>query len=280
MEMSDAKQLPRAILVTGAAGHLGQHVATYLSKALEERRFERLRLLDMKPIATSNSDVEVIQASLAERDAAFAAAEGMDAVVHFAGINTEGEWQALIPANLAACAHLWDAAAARGVDRILYASSNHAVGFYPSPEKIDHSAMPKPDSRYGITKAFGEELARLYAHKTPLRSFCMRIGSCFPSVTTERQLKTFQSYADLVRLVEVGLTADYRFEVVYGLSDIPDGYWDNANAFRLGYAPKDRPEDFASDPLDPDENSYQGGSIATAPLPPIRPPDRSPDGAR
>ncbi|MEO3388724.1 NAD(P)-dependent oxidoreductase [Mesorhizobium sp. CAU 1741] len=279
--MSDIAALPRAILVTGAAGQLGREVTQYLAGALQGGRIDRLRLLDIAPIGIAGPGIETVQASLAEREVAFASVEGMDAVIHFAGIPTENEWDNLIPANIAASAHLWDAAVAHGVDRILFASSNHAVGMYPVDERIDHTAPPLPDSRYGLTKAFGEELGRLYAHKTPLRSYCMRIGSSFPAVTAVRHLKTYQSFADMVRMVEVGLTADYRFEIVYGLSDIPDGYWDNSNAFRLGYAPADRPEDFVSGALDLFECRWQGGSTATDPLPGITwPPGRSRDSGR
>ena len=278
--MSDSDRLPRAILVTGAAGRLGTQVTNYLSKALSEGRIERLRLLDIQEMAKPHDRAEVMRASLADRGTAFAAVEGMDAVIHFAGISGEDEWEKLLPANIAACAHLWDAAVTHGTDRILFASSNHAVGMYPVSERIDHTAPPFADSRYGVAKAFTEEMARLYAHKTPLRSFCMRIGSSFPAVTATRHLKTFQSFDDLVRLVEVGLTADYRFEIVYGLSDIADGYWDNSNAFLLGYGPKDRPADFVSGTLNPHESPYQGGSMATDPLTGITPPGRSPDGAR
>lgn len=268
--MSDTSSLPRSILVTGAAGRLGSQVARHLGRALREGRIDRLRLLDIQPVEVTEEGIEVVQAQLAERTAAYNAAEGMKAIVHLAGIPIEGEWQDLIPANIAATAHLFDAAVAHGVDRVLLASSNHAVGLYPVTQRIDHNARGLADSRYGLTKLFGEELGRLYAHKTSLRSFCMRIGSCFPTVTAARQLMTYQSPADFVRLVEVGLRADYRFEIVYGISDVADGYWDNDNAFSLGYRPHDTPSDFITGEIDPTEYHYHGGPVAIDPLPGLK----------
>jgi uronate dehydrogenase len=266
--MNDVAKLPRRILVTGAAGSLGAEVAQHLVRALLAGRVERLRLVDLRPVTHAlPPQVECIEASLANRTVAFEVARGMDAIIHLAGIPVEAEWAALIPANIAATAHLFDAAVAQGVDRVLFASSNHAVGMYPVGQRIDHTTAPRADSRYGLTKAFGEELAALYAAKTPVRSFCMRIGSCFADVTQTRQLKTFQSFADFLRLIDVGLTAEYRCEIVYGLSDIAQGYWDNSNARRLGYTPQDQPEAFARAPLEDTAHPFQGGGFATMPLP-------------
>lgn len=279
--MPTTAPLPGSILVTGAAGQLGSQVTNYLCNALRNGEIEKLRLVDIAPIDVTMTKVETMVASLAESDAARAAAKGMDAIIHLAGISTENEWRNLVPSNLAATAHLFDAAVENGVDRILFASSNHAVGLYPVDQRIDHTAPGLPDSRYGLTKLFGEELARLYARKTPVRGFCMRIGSCFPEATAERHMSTYQSFADFIRLVTVGLTADYRFEIVYGMSDIDEGYWDNSNAFRLGYRPADQPESFRADEIDQTRYAFQGGSYATDALPGLTLPlDQSRDSER
>ncbi|NDW33414.1 NAD(P)-dependent oxidoreductase [Salipiger sp. PrR007] len=267
--MNDTPAFPPRILVTGAAGSLGGQVARHLAQALSEGRIAALRLVDIRPVTVDLAGTpERLEMSLQTREAAFRVAEGMDAIIHLAGIPVEDEWEALIPANIAATAHLFDAAMAHGVDRLLFASSNHAIGMYPVMQRLDHATPPLADSRYGVTKAFGEQLAALCSARTPLRSFCMRIGSCFEVVSERRQLSTFQSFADLLRLVDVGLTADYRHEIVYGLSDIPDGYWDNANAFRLGYAPQDHPQDFAPAKLPSRRYAHQGGEFAERPFSP------------
>lgn len=256
---------PRAVLLTGAAGNLGRVAALYLGRLLDDGRIDRVRLADIQPMKPMLG-AEIIQTDISDRQSIFDLVEGMDAVIHLSGVASESGWEVLIPSNLAAVAHLWDAAMAHGVDRVLFASSNHAVGMYPVDQPIDHSAPPRPDSRYGLTKAFGEQLAALYAEKTPVRAFCMRIGSCFAQATARRHLRTFQSHGDFVRLIETGLTADYRFEIVYGLSDNDGAFWDNRNARRLGYAPQDRAEDFMAAPLDQTEYRCQGGNYADDPL--------------
>lgn len=270
--MASSGELPQAILVTGAAGHLGRSVAKHLAQALVDGRIARLRLTDIAPIPDPlerpHPGLERLEAPLSTPEAAEVLTRGMEAVIHLAGIPTETEWSRLIPANLAGPAYLWDACVGNGVDRVLFASSNHAVGLYPVETRIDHTAPPRADSRYGVTKAFGEQLAQLYAAKTPVRGFCMRIGSCFRHASAKRHLKAFQSRADLNRLIDVGLTADYRFEIVYGLSKIEDGYWDNRNAYQLGYAPQDHPRDMMREPVDQTEYRFQGGGFPELPLGP------------
>ncbi|MDR7126365.1 NAD(P)-dependent oxidoreductase [Pseudotabrizicola sp. 4114] len=270
--MAHTPDLPQAILVTGAAGNIGRSVARHLAAALTEGRIARLRLVDIAPIDNplreDHPGLERMELSLSTRAAADQATRDMDAVIHLAGIPSESSWDKLIDANLAGPAYLWDACVAHGVDRVLFASSNHAIGMHPSDSRIDHSAALRPDSRYGATKAFGELVAGLYAAKTPVRAYCMRIGSCFEHVTARRHMKTFQSLADFNRLIDTGLTADYHYEVVYGLSDIPDGYWDNSNAHRLGYAPQDHPSDFLDESLNENDYPFQGGEVAEAPLSP------------
>ncbi|MGY6704631.1 NAD-dependent epimerase/dehydratase family protein [Roseinatronobacter sp.] len=268
--MANSGNMPQTILVTGAAGSLGKSVAQHLGQALSEGRISRLRLADIapmtNPLGEAHPGLERVEISLTSPEAAQQLTEGMAAVIHLAGIPTESDWNRLIPANLAGPAYLWDACVGNGVDRVLFASSNHAIGMYPVGTRIDHTAPPQPDSRYGVTKAFGEQLAALYAAKTPVRGFCMRIGSCFEQASTKRHLKTFQSLADFNRLIDTGLTADYRYEIVYGLSDIPDSYWDNSNARRLGYAPQDHPRDFIRAPLDPTDYPLHGGDLPDMPL--------------
>lgn len=261
------EQHPRAILLTGAAGNLGQELTRHLVAQLRAGQVDRLRLADIRPMAPI-AGVEIVTGSLGDRDLAFSLAEGMDAIIHLAGIAVESTWDALIPANISGSAHLWDAAVAHGVDRILFASSNHAVGMYPTDQRIDHQTPPYPDSRYGLTKAFGEMLGRLYAEKTPVRAYCMRIGSAFAQATARRHLQTFQSHADFIRLVDAGLRADYRFEIVYGVSDNADSFWDNANARRLGYVAQDSAADFMAEVVDETDYRFQGGAFAQAALDP------------
>jgi uronate dehydrogenase len=147
--------------------------------------------------------------------------------------------------NIVGAINLWEGARLAGVERIVFASSNHVVGLYRRTEKLDHHVTPRPDGRYGLSKAFGEDIASLYAYKHGIKAFCMRIGSCFGNPSNRRMLSTWLSYPDFERLVQVGLTADYLFEIVYGQSRNTRAFWDNSNAYRLGYDPQDNAEAFA-----------------------------------
>ena len=139
---------------------------------------------------------------------------------------------------------MFEAAHQAGADRVLFASSNHAIGFHHRTTRIDDKCEPRPDTRYGLSKAFCEDLGRLYAFKHGLKSFHLRIGSCFPEPVDARMLSTWLSYGDFCRLVDVGLQSDYLHEIVYGVSDNPQSFWDNGNATRLGYKPLDTAEDY------------------------------------
>lgn len=250
---------PTSVLITGAAGALGQ--------ALRERlkgRYPLLRLSDRAAMAPAGPGEDVVVADLADAAAIGRLCQGIEAIVHLGGQSVEGRWDQVIAPNLIGAINLYEGARMAGVDRVLFASSNHAIGFYRRTERIDHTAQPRPDSRYGLSKAFGEDLSHTYALKHGIRGFCMRIGSCCPEPVNARMLATWQSFDDFARLVTVGLEADYTYEIVYGVSANTRSWWDNANAHRLGYAPKDNAEIFAGklenlvfdNPLD---DSLQGG---------------------
>ncbi|MBX9907496.1 MAG: NAD(P)-dependent oxidoreductase [Beijerinckiaceae bacterium] len=240
-----------AILITGAAGRIGSLLRRELPGDAELAAFFggpfRLKATDIVDPGPGEHADEVSTGDLA--DAAFVeslfADGGVAAVIHLAGYPREADWDVLLDANIRATINIWEAARRHGVDRVLYASSNHAIGFYPRSRKIDHRVTQRPDSRYGLTKVFGEELGFLYAHKFAIRSFSMRIGMFLPQPTSRRGLSNWLSLPDAVRLVKVGLTADYICETVYGVSNNARSFWDNSSAHRLGYRPQDDSEAFA-----------------------------------
>jgi len=258
------------ILITGAAGRIGSllrrslpgdpEIEAHLGGAFG------LKVVDIIDPGPGAGD-EVYIGNLA--DAAFV--EGMvadgsvRAIVHLAGYPREADWDVLLDANIRSTINVFEAARKAGVDRVLYASSNHAIGFYPRSRKIDADVPQRPDTRYGLTKVFAEEMGFLYAYKFGMRAFGMRIGMFLPEPATHRSLSTWVSHPDMVRLAKVGLVADYTNEIVYGVSDNARSFWDNSAAERLGYRPQDRAEDYAHLFPGPDEASgdpaghFQGG---------------------
>jgi uronate dehydrogenase len=262
------------ILVTGAAGALGRQTRTRLAG-----RYPLIRLTDIVAMEPAGPGEEVVVADLGDAEAVASLCQGIDGIVHFGGQSVEGTWEQVISANLLGLINLYEGARKAKVDRIIFASSNHAIGFHRRSERIDHTAPARPDTRYGLSKAFGEDLGSLYAYKYGIRSLSLRIGSCFPKPTNARMLSTWLSYADLVRLVEAGLTADYLNEIVYGVSRNTRSWWDNSNAYRLGYDPEDNAEDFAAEVEhivsdDPIEEAFQGGSYTSPEF--VGSPDRVP----
>ena len=252
----------KRILLTGAAGKVARSVRPHLSALCEE-----LRLTDIVPVELSGPNQTAVVANLADPAALPALVDHVDAIVHFAGYPREAPWSVLLDANIRTVINLWEAAAAAGVQRILYASSNHAVGYYPRSEEIDARVPTRPDSRYGTTKAFMEAVAQLYADKNGLRAFGMRIGFCGPEPLDRRMLSHWLHPDDLAQLIEVGLTADYHHEIVYGVSANSTTWYDNSRAEALGYHPRHSADIFGAALADkvtdnPVAERYQGGSFA------------------
>ncbi|MBV8493437.1 MAG: NAD(P)-dependent oxidoreductase, partial [Alphaproteobacteria bacterium] len=165
--------------------------------------------------------------------------------------------------------------------RIVMATSNHAVGFYPRSQTIDHKVVPRPDSRYGVSKAFSEALASLYADKHGMGFLCTRIGNFGTKPIDSRRLSIWISPRDYTQLVRIGLEhPDIHFEIVYGVSNNKRSWYDNSNAYRLGYKPQDGSEPYAAEilaseagqPKNPVAERYQGGTFCAeeydAPTPP------------
>ncbi|MEO8629859.1 MAG: NAD(P)-dependent oxidoreductase, partial [Betaproteobacteria bacterium] len=254
----------KKILLTGAAGEVAQHLRRELAGRYH------LRLSDLKPI-TPGPNEEFVQADIADFDQVLRAVDGMDGIIHLGGFSVEGNWEQIHSANIVGCYNVFEAARAKGAKRILFATSNHAAGFYRRDQKIDHTAIPKPDSRYGVSKAFGEALGSLYADKYGLEVFCMRIGNVKDRPMDVRRLSIWFSPRDLAQLVAIGLEhPDIHYEIVYGVSDNARSWWDNSNAERLGYRPQDKSEDYAAEllakhkPTDARAEIYQGGGFVNA----------------
>ncbi|WP_114947531.1 NAD-dependent epimerase/dehydratase family protein [Microvirga calopogonii] len=232
----------KRILITGAAGRLG----TILRGSLAGQ-CELLRLSDIVPMEDARDGEQIVPCDLADAAAVQLLCEGVDAVIHLGGIPYETGWPEMLRTNIAGTINLYEGARHAGVDRVIFASSNHATGMYPNDRTLSGESPPRPDSRYGLTKAFGEDVAALYAYKHGVRSFCLRIGSCLPKPDNRRALSTWLSHDDFVRLVQVGLTADYVHEIVYGVSRNTRSWWDNSAAYRLGYEPRDNAEIYAAE---------------------------------
>ncbi|MDJ0956707.1 MAG: NAD(P)-dependent oxidoreductase [Arenicellales bacterium] len=257
----------KTVLMTGAKGGIG----TFLRKELKGKY--AFRLSDLGDVADLAANETSVPADLSDFEAVRQAVKGVEGVIHLGAFSVEGSWQTIQEANIIGTYNLYQAAHEAGVKRIVFASSNHAVGFYARSDTIDHSVYPKPDTRYGVSKVFGESLASLYADKYGIESLCIRIGNVADRPVDHRRLAIWISPRDMAQLTELGLEHPaIRFEIVYGMSDnVPHAWWDNSNAYRLGYVPMDRSDDFTEevfkncpeDTGDPRADHYQGGSFVS-----------------
>lgn len=263
------------ILMTGAAGGLGT--------ALRERlkaNCDVLRLSDREStratLGAAQAGEEIVLADLSNAQEVEAAVQGCQAIVHFGGISVEGPFEPILQANILGMYNLYEAARKHGVRRILFASSNHVTGFYRQSETITLNHPPRPDSLYGVSKAFGEDLSRMYFDRYGIETACLRIGSSFPEPRDRRMLASWLSYDDLHRLVVACLTTPaLGHTAIFGMSNNALSWYDNSAARHVGYVPQDSSDGFKEavyartpepDITDP-AVQYQGGGFVFSGIP-------------
>ena len=143
-----------------------------------------LGLSDVAEMAGAGESEEVMTAALQDRDAVDRIVAGSQAIVHLGGISTEGPFAPNLEANIVGVWNVYDSARRHGVKRVVFASSNHVNGFYRQDEVISPADPMRPDGHYGLSKAFGENVARFYFDRHGIESVCLRIGSSFPNRRT------------------------------------------------------------------------------------------------
>ena len=256
------------VLVTGAAGSIGRTLVQGLPALGHE-----LRGLDLAGDALDGCSLGWITGDCLDPAVAAEAVAGVDAVVHLAGHPDEDSLPASLESHVHSTARLLDAMVAHGVGRMVYASSNHAVGRTPRSELLTTDVPPRPDTFYGVAKVAAEALLSLYADAHPLSAAALRIGTFEPRPSSVRALSTWLSPDDAVRLVDAALrSTGPGLEVVYGVSANTRGWWDLLPGLAIGYEPQDNAEPFADEvasrPEDDAEAAHVGGSFVTAPTRP------------
>jgi uronate dehydrogenase len=262
------------VLLTGAAGSIGRvlrtgladrgHDVVGLDRTAEDDGFTGAWF------SVDCADPDAVEAVFAELEHS----GGVDAVVHLAGIPDEASLPEELSSHVHTTATLLDAMVAHGVNRMVYASSNHAVGLTPRRDLLGVDVPPRPDTFYGVAKVAAEALLRLFSDRHGIDAVALRIGSFTERPENRRALSTWLSPDDAVRLVDASLCApDPGFTVVYGVSDNTRGWWDLTSARALGYAPEDDAEDFADQveatpetPEDVAAAEHVGGDFTSARL--------------
>jgi uronate dehydrogenase len=258
----------RRIAITGAAGALGRQLRIGSAKLADE-----VVLTDVAPAGETESHELFRQANLTDFKEVCAMVAGCEAVVHLGAKALEGSFGEILDSNIVGTYNIYEAARKSGVQRIVYASSIHAIGFHERTTTVDASMPTRPDSLYGLSKVFGENLARYYFDKFGIESVCIRIGSCFPEPTDRRHLSTWLSYDDFRQIVFLALQAErVGCMIAMPTSRNATSFWDDRHAASLGFTPRNSADDFAAEilrntprgePRDP-AIRYQGGSFCAA----------------
>ncbi|MEO1106066.1 MAG: NAD(P)-dependent oxidoreductase [Pseudomonadota bacterium] len=256
----------KTIVMTGAAGGVAGMIRPYLKDY-------RLRLSDrMEAPGPLGANEEWHVGDLNDPAAMASLVTGADGIIHLGGFSVEGDWDTVRSANIEGLYTTLAACRDGGVPRFIFASSNHAVGFYPRTRRIGIDEAVRPDSLYGVSKAFGEALCSMFADKHALRAMSIRIGNIATKPADHRRLSIWQHPEDLAALITIGLEhPDIHHAIVYGASHNERAWWDNATATALGYQPKHSAEDHiayaleeqAKLPADPVGDRLQGGTFCS-----------------
>jgi len=260
----------KRLLITGAAGGMGRVMRGKLAGLAEI-----VRLNHRAPIKDLGANEEFALADLADRDAVDRAVAGVDGIVHLGGVSTEAAFDPILKGNILGLYNLYEAARAHGKPRILFASSNHTIGYYRQDERINADAPVRPDTLYGVSKCFGEALARMYFDKFGQETAIVRIGSCFAKPINHRMLASWLSYDDFARLAaRVFHVPRLGCPIIYGASANRQSWWDNTQTDWLGWKPQDTADAWRAEieatvprPAADDPSAvYQGGHFVSQPI--------------
>lgn len=234
MMKSNEGRVTRTILITGAAGGVARMLRREIAGHYD------LLLSDLREVDDLAPGERFMAADLADIAALRRLMPGIDGIVHLGGQAVEADWATVHERNILGTYNLFEAARLEGVRRVVFASSCHAVGFYRLDERIAADAYFRPDTRYGVSKVFGEALGALYADKYGFDVLSIRIGNVAELPADRRRLTSWLSPRDFAQLVRIGIeTPAIGHRVVFGMSGNTGSCWDNAAALALGYAPED-----------------------------------------
>jgi uronate dehydrogenase len=256
-------EMTETVLITGARGTIGSMLRESL-----RRPGRHLKLLDIAaqaPLA-AGEDAELLAGSFLDSEVLARAVEGADAIIHLGGLSSAGyQWPEYLESNINGTYQLLEAARIARVPRIIYASSNHAVGFARASDYgiVPDHLFPRPDSLYGMSKAASESLCSLYYDRHGIDAICLRIGSYREEPTDRRSLATWLSPGDCTRLVEASLRVEHPgFRVVWGISANTRRVVSLEEGHAIGYEPQDDAERYASQLVKltaPEETDLIGG---------------------
>jgi len=254
----------KKIALSGASGNIGRILRVELP-----RRGHALRSCGgREALAARHEGEDVMHGDLRRPEIVDRLLRDVDVLVHMAGTSVERPLPEIIQNNLVALHEVYEGARRHGVGRVIFASSNHAFGMHPVESRLHREATYRPDGFYGLSKMWGEGMARLYWDKHGIESVCLRIGSAEKAPANRRHLSTWLGPDDLIHLIERAIEApDVGYAEVWGISNNRRAYWDVSEPNAIGYEPRQDAEDWAAtvehvaahpDPL---SARFQGGAF-------------------
>ena len=260
------------VALSGAAGNMGR----MLRVELQKRGIDLRSAGGRKPLEPLHAGEDVMHGDLRDPAVVDRLLQGVNTLIHLAGTSVERPLPEIIENNLVALHQVYEGARRNKVRRIVFASSNHAFGMHSVDARLELDAPFRPDGFYGLSKAWGELMARMYWDKHGIEGISLRIGSCEGEPANFRHLSTWLSHEDTVQLVQRCITApNVGYLAVWGVSNNTRSYWTPTAAERLGYEPERNAEDHAArilqqtNPLDPVAQQFQGGGFVTIDYTPL-----------
>ena len=254
------------VALSGASGAIG----TVLRPRLVERGIDLRSAGGSKPLQALSAAEEVMHGDLRDPAVVDRLLAGVDVLIHMAGTSVERPLPEISENNLRGLYEVYEGARRNGVRRVVFASSNHAFGMHSVKDKLRLDAPFRADGLYGLSKVWGEAMARMYWDKHGIEGISLRIGSALEKPTQFRHLSTWLGHDDLARLIMCCIEAPrIGYMAVWGVSDNTRSYWDQTGSEKLGYRPVQNAEDYAAEilaqenPLDAVAQQFQGGSFAS-----------------
>ncbi|MCA9879438.1 MAG: NAD(P)-dependent oxidoreductase, partial [Thermomicrobiales bacterium] len=230
----------RRVMVTGAAGGVAGRL-----RRLMPGLYPEIVWSDRAPLPDPRPDETFLQLDLADAGAVERGLEGVDGIVHLGGASIEKPWETILEANIVGCYNLFEAARRAGAPRIVFASTNHVMGMYDRDGMwpIFADQPIRPDSLYGVSKAFGEALGRFWYDQHGVSVICLRIGWMLPEPHDEIARWMWLSPRDCAQLVSRAIESDVGFDIVYAISQNASRRWDITKTIEhFGYRPQDDAE--------------------------------------
>jgi uronate dehydrogenase len=261
------------VALSGAGGNMGRIIRIELQKRGVDLRSAGGR----NPLLPLHEGEDIMHGDLRDPAVVDQLLNGVDILIHLAGTSVERPLPEIIENNLVGLYRVYEGARRNKVRRVIFASSNHAFGMHSVKDKLKLDAPFRPDGFYGLSKVWGEAMARMYWDKHGIEGISVRIGTAFSKPPAEfRHLSTWFGDEDLMQLMMQCITVpDVGYMAVWGVSNNTRSYWDNAGAEKLGYQPKQNSEQFATEvlkqpnPLDPIAQQFQGGGFVTLDYTPL-----------